>query len=288
MSQPTLQLLAHPYDRLERLDAGRSTLKQAGRMPGSAIVWRLDPDGYGDVRRLVERRPGGLALIVVLPDASRIEADPHLVHSVQRCRPHGMLPNLDGVEPDDVAGVLRRPPLDLAVEVTDYLSWRGLAVDRDTTRLIRRIMELSSELRSITALSRSMYLSRRALGRRLMTRGLPVPSHWLQLGRILRLSTRLQNSDSTISSVAYESGYPDGFSLSNQMQRLIGFRPSQVRRYLGWEWILEAWLRREAEEGGLAPTAACEIKEGEKASSPPPASMPKPRPGRPRRRRSIA
>ena len=127
--------------------------------------------------------------------------------------------------------------------------WRGLTIDRETVRLIRRVIELSGELRSITALSRSMYLSRRALGRRFMTRGLPVPSHWLQLGRLLRVASRLQNSEASLFSIACDSGYPDGFSVSNQMHRLIGCRPSLARERLGWEWIVEAWLRKEADEG---------------------------------------
>lgn len=285
MSQPDLMLLSHPYARLQPVPAERESLRAAARTPGSAVVWSLDPARYGDTRRLLEGRPGGLTLIVVLPDATRIETDPKLIHAIQRCRPHGLLPEHGDVQAADTAEVLRRPPLDLPVDVTDYLAWRGLTVDRDTTHLLRRIMELSDELRSITALSRSLYLSRRALGRRLMTRGLPVPSHWLQLGRILRISTRLQNSDASIASIAYDSGYPDGFSLSNQMQRLIGYRPSQVREYLGWEWIMEAWLRREAEEGGLAPSSADEIKNGRRALAEPPAALPRPRRGRPRRRR---
>ena len=67
------------------------------------------------------------------------------------------------------------------------------------------------------------------------------------------MAIRLQNSDETLFSIGYELGYPDGFSLSNQMNRLLGVRPSDARRYLGWEWILEAWLRREAATGGLGP-----------------------------------
>lgn len=285
MSHLELQLLAHPYVRLDPLPATRDAMRTAARVPGSAILWTVDPDRYAETRRLVEGRPGGLALIVILPAAAKIESDANLVHAVQRCRPHGLLPQHQGIKAGDVAAVLRRPPLDLPAEVTDYLTWRGLVVDRDTTHLIRRIVELSAELKSITALSRSLYLSRRALGRRLMTRGLPVPSHWLQMGRLLRLSSRLQNSEASIASIAYDSGYPDGFSLSNQMQRLIGFRPSQVRTHFGWEWILEAWLRREAEEGGLAPSAEREIKEGEKGTGGAPLSLPKPRRGRPRRER---
>lgn len=288
MADMELQVLAHPYDRLEPVEQSRDALRDAGRVPGSALVWTLSADRYGDTRRLVERRPGGLPLIVLLPEAIRIEKDPNLVHAVQRCRPHGLLPFHESLEARDVSEALRRPPLDLAVEVTDYLTWRGLKVDQETTHLLRRIMELSVELKSVSALSRSLYLSRRALGRRLMTRGLPVPSHWLQIGRLLRLSTSLQNTEANIASIAYDYGYPDGFSLSNQMQRLIGVRPSQVREYLGWEWILEAWLRREAEAGGLAPSGAREIEKGEKAYRGEPVPLPRMRPGRRRKKRSTA
>jgi hypothetical protein len=51
--------------------------------------------------------------------------------------------------------------------------------------------------------------------------------------------------------VARSLGYPDGFTLSNQMSRLVGLRPSIARERLGWEWVVEAWLAREAARGGL-------------------------------------
>jgi len=282
-----LSLLAHPYDKVRPLTGGRREMKVAASIPGSALIWAMGRGDYAKSRALVQGRPGGLSLIAILPSATEVTDDPDVLHVVQRCRPHGLLPDHAGPAVQDLAQVLRRPPLDLAADVTDYLLWRGLVVDRETTHLIRRIMELSAELRSITALSRSMYLSRRALGRRLFNRGLPVPSHWLQIARMLRLASRLQNSDASVFSIAYESGYPDGFSVSNQMQRLIGCRPSQVREYLGWEWILEAWLRREAEEGGLAPDAARQISAGPKSSAGPPPPFPRPRAGRPRRKSSV-
>jgi AraC-like DNA-binding protein len=140
--------------------------------------------------------------------------------------------------------------------VTDYLSWRGIVVDGDTRRLIRRTIEVAGEIRSVTALSRSLYLSRRALGRRFLSRGLPVPSHWLHVGRILRATLRLQGTDETLFTIACDLGYPDGFALSNQMYRLTGIRPTTARECLGWEWVLESWLRREAEAGGLVPDLA--------------------------------
>lgn len=37
------------------------------------------------------------------------------------------------------------------------------------------------------------------------------------------------------------------------MYRLTGVRPTAARTCLGWEWVMEAWLRTEAEGGELAP-----------------------------------
>lgn len=127
---------------------------------------------------------------------------------------------------------------------------------------------MSAELRTVSALSRSLYLSRRALGRRFLSRGLPVPSHWLHFARVLRAAIQLQNSDDSLFSVASQLGYTDGFALSNQMKRLTGVRPSTARERLGWEWLVEAWLRTEARDGALTPRSGFPVKEVREASDP--------------------
>ena len=253
-SPNSLSILSYPYRQLLPLSGGRTGLKEAAREPGSAAVWRIGSAATSPELELVRSRPGGLALLVVLPPSSDIARRPDLAYTVQRLRPHGVLPYHQGPDPHELAHALRRPPADLPGEVTEYLSWRGLDVDPDTARLVRRIVELAETLRSVAALSRGLYMSRRALGRKFMASGLPVPSHWLHMARLLRVAIRLQNSDASVLSIAYEFGYPDGFSVSNQMYRLLGHRPTQVRERLGWEWLLEGWLRREAESGALTPT----------------------------------
>jgi AraC-like DNA-binding protein len=160
---------------------------------------------------------------------------------------------MDRMDAEELVPLLKRFPTDLSLEVTEYLTWRGIEVDMDTRHLVRKTLELSEDLRTVSGLARSLYISRRALGRRFMTRGLPVPSHWLHFGRILRASLRLQNPEATLHSVACGLGYPDGFALSNQMSRLTRLRPSIMRECFGWEWIVEAWLYREAQEGSLSP-----------------------------------
>lgn len=249
-----LALLAHPYQELTPLGSSRASLKQAAREPGSAVVWRMGSARRPPEAEVLRQRPGGLPLLVVLPGVDELSRSPELVRTVQELRPSGILPHHAEPRASDLALVLRRPPTDLPAEVTDYLGWRGLHVDQDTVRMIRRVVELSESLRSVAAMARSMYMSRRALGRRFMSLGLPVPSHWLQVSRLLRVVVRLQNTDASVFSVAYEFGYPDGFSVSNQMSRLVGCRPTEARERLGWEWFLEAWLRREADAGSLSPS----------------------------------
>lgn len=221
---------------------------------GAVLLWNLHAGDWGRGFKAVRERPPGVALFILLPPASRLGGLDRLLELMEYCRPHSILPHMEELVPEELVPFLRRFPGDFALEVTDYLSWRGIEVDTETRRLIRKTLELSEELRTVGGLARSLYLSRRALGRRFLTRGLPSPSHWLHFGRILRASIRLQNPDSTLFSVAGELGYPDGFSLSNQMHRLVKLRPSIMRECFGWEWIVESWLNQEGRDGNLSPT----------------------------------
>lgn len=258
MSRPhppgSLSLLRYPYRALHPFEGSREVLRSEGSRPGSALVWSLGPSVSPERFTLVQGRPGGLPLIVILPDLQTIIRETRLVTLVTEARPQSILPHHDTPHARELAQALRRPPEDMPVEVTDYLAWRGIQVERDTRHILRKIVELSTELRSVSALARALYISRRALGRRFLSEGLPVPSHWLHFSRLLRVGIRLQNTEESVLSLGFDAGYPDGFSLSNQMYRLTGYRPTDVRRFLGWEWLMEAWLRREADTGGLAPS----------------------------------
>jgi AraC-like DNA-binding protein len=44
--------------------------------------------------------------------------------------------------------------------------------------------------------------------------------------------------------LAVECGYSDHSSLSRQCLRLFGTRPGRIRGMLGWEWLMDQWLRR--------------------------------------------
>jgi AraC-like DNA-binding protein len=274
-------VLAYPYQELIPLDEPQGLVHETAAPPGSAMVWDLSKRcRRRDIPAVAARTPG-MALILILPPAERITPKTPLLEISELCRPSAILPFHPRLDPEDLTDLLRAGPDDLPLAVTDFIRFRGLAVDRDTRHLIRRTVELSREIRTVEGLSRALYLSRRALGRRFVSRRLPVPSHWLQISRLLRAAIQLQRQRHTLDAVAVGLGYPDGFSLSNQMTRLTGVRPSVARERLGWEWLMEAWLRMEQREGSLElPTGTRLGPTGKRAQRTQPVSTGPGRPGR--------
>ncbi len=244
-------LVPPPYEEFRGIE--KTSLYRTKRQPrGAALVWWMRSSSLMSYAKAIADRPGGLPVILVLPNALELKlsrtAAPAAVEIV---RPHSVLPFGSVSSPAQVASLLRREPNRVADEVLDYLIWRGVQLDLETRRIVKRAVELAPKISTLDALARSVYLSRRALGRRFQRQQLPVPSHWLQVARLLRVTIALQASGAPLSSLAPRFGYPDSFTLSNQMHRLTGVRPSMARQLLGWEWILEAWLESEWRREGL-------------------------------------
>ena len=243
-----LQAFLPPYDEFG--DSVDALLYGSEIVPGGALVWWL-VDGVrqeGELDRL-KARPFGVPLIVLLPSAAEIHRTFPLLNAVTSLNARSVLPAVHLGSPEHLRLVLSTPPRSTPDSVCRHLARRGVLRSPAAQREIHRIFELAPEVPSVTKLAKRMYASRRTLGRHFSGAGLPVPSHWLQFARLLHVCVQLQCDDSAIFRVATRLGYPDGFTMSNQMKRMIGYRPSEVRNYLGWEWIVESWLRREAEAG---------------------------------------
>ena len=247
--QDAVLLLGPPYRHLSTVDLADPVQPREG---GWVMLWHLGNAGWSDGSDLVAHRPAGVPLAIILPDGDDRLAVLRILRAIERSRPQAVLPYHETPSPGEIASVIRRPPTSLSDSVSEYLDWRGVSLDPVTRSVVRRIVELSARVQTITMLAKNLYMSRRALGRRLLNSGLPVPSHWLHIGRILRATIRLQNSDASLFNVACSLGYPDGFSLSNQMNRLCGIRPLEARKRLGWEWVFETWLAHEAAKGCVA------------------------------------
>ena len=229
---------------------------------GSALIWVMGSRADPRFAAGVANRVGGLTLLVMLPPAEAL-AQPDAALEMLECgRPHSVLPFHPIHRLDEWVTLLRRMPPRLAADFTDFLEWRGTRLERGEVRLIREIFERSREVRTVSRLAKKLYISRRALGRRFHKAGLPAPSTWLQFARALRVCIRLHCTDQSVAQVARREGYPDGFSFSNQLDRLVGIRPSSARDRLGWEWIAEKWIER------TWPTANREVHEPAAAAAP--------------------
>ena len=243
-----LQLFSPPYDRF--VPAVDEALVTRTPACGNALVWWL-VDGRaqeGEWERLMARPPS-LPLLVLLPAATEIGRTLPLLNRVTALLPRSVLPAPYLGSPEYLRRILASPPRSLSEAATRYLKRRGVIRDDLAEREVRRILELAPETASVTKLSRRVYASRRTLGRHFAVARLPVPSHWLQFARLLHITVQLQNDRSAVFRIATRAGYPDGFTMSNQMKRLIGYRPTEVRAWLGWEWVIEAWLLREHASG---------------------------------------
>ena len=248
LSRDAVLLLGPPYDHLTAVDPASPVHPRAG---GWVVTWNLGSEGWTGAAEFVANRVAGVSLAVILPESDERVPVVRLLKAIERSRPQAVLPFHETPRPREIARAVRRPPVNLASCVAEYMEWRGFSVDPVTRSIIRRTVELSARVQTISALARNLYISRRALGRRFTKSELPVPSHWLQISRILRATIKLQNSDATLFNVACSLGYPDGFSLSNQMRRICGLRPVEVRDLAGWEWVFETWIRREGERGNI-------------------------------------
>jgi len=244
-------LFAPPYRLPRPVREIKSLANGVPVRPGTSLIWCLGSRTDDTACDAVRRRSPGLQLLAVLPRSAEILDAGELLRMVEYCRPHAVLPFHREPDPIDLRTLLSEPPHDLPQAIVDYLVWRGLVIDPEMRQLILRTVGLSAELSSVSSLARGVYMSRRALGRVFLREGLPVPSHWLHMSRVLRAALDIQWHGETLMRAAARHGYPDGFSLSNQMKRLTGVRPSEVKSLIGWEWLFEAWITQEVAGGGF-------------------------------------
>jgi AraC-like DNA-binding protein len=245
----TLCLFAPPYDLVDPCVVDLVwDLRNVDDWKGCALVWQLTSRSGEAEYSLIRHKARGLPLLVLLPPPHDVHRILPLLPLIRLMSPRLILPFGVMDTPYRLRQALALPPRGIAGAVTQHLVQRGLLRTKKEIREFHRIMELAPDTRSVSLLSRRMYTSRRTLGRHFCTSPLPVPSHCLQFGRLLHVAPQMHNDEAAVFRIAARFGYPDGFTMSNQMKRLIGYRPSEVRELLGWEWIVEAWLTKEGLE----------------------------------------
>lgn len=264
-SQTSLFLLKPPYAGVEGVDPGRSLRNESRDIPqGSILLWNMAREEASESTfHVVSRRPYGLPLVVFLPPAGAWKRSARKAFElVVETRPIRMLPHQRVPAIGEVVQAVREGPGAISAEVLDYLFWRGIWMDRGTRQVVGKIGDLSSEVATLGSVARALYMSRRSLGRCFQTQGLPAPSLWLKMFRILRASILLQRTGLSLQDVARSLRYPDAFTLSNQMHLLMGVRPERVRDQIGWEWVLEAWIQNQIARGSFRIMSAKQPAQG--------------------------
>jgi AraC-like DNA-binding protein len=128
-------------------------------------------------------------------------------------------------EPIRILPVLLLGPDELSAAILRFGALRPKTGD-----LVHTIIRAAHAGRATDRLSAAQLVGvgGRALSRRLREDGLPCVSLLLALGRLARLSELLALEGCTLYRAARLTGYPDSFTASNQMRRVLGIRPSAL------------------------------------------------------------
>jgi AraC-like DNA-binding protein len=135
-------------------------------------------------------------------------------------------------------------PADLPGDVIEWLSLRGIRFSPAVRHLLHGIFALAPHSPTVAPLLVRIGTSESSARFRLQKKCLPPPGRWLQVARALTAALHLQaRPDRALLPLALSLGYADHSALSHLLGRAFGSRPSEIRERLGWEWLLDRWLR---------------------------------------------
>jgi AraC-like DNA-binding protein len=142
-------------------------------------------------------------------------------------------------------------PVGLAEELEEWLLLCRPSLSPAVAQLVRDIVRLAPAHQDVGELLARVGRAERTVRTWFRQAGIPGPGKWLALAHAIYAALRLQRDQrEPLLTVAVESGYSDHSSLSRQSLRLFGVRPGAIRDTLGWEWLLDRWLRRVSGEAG--------------------------------------
>lgn len=241
-----VSLLVPPYERTQPL---RTLSDEIARVtPGALLMVELEtePADWGSLQELTQRLR---ATAPLLPIALRV--DPHRVDVLHAAVHVARMPVRAIVAREEpCAQALRRQltrPADLATDVVDWLGLRGTRLTPTLRHLIHGIFALAPESSSVAPLLARIGTSESSARFRLQKKRMPAPGRWLQVARALHAALHLQSRpERPLLRIALTLGYSDHSALSHLLGRAFGVRPAEIRHRLGWEWLLDRWLRSRA------------------------------------------
>jgi AraC-like DNA-binding protein len=148
-----------------------------------------------------------------------------------------------------LAEALRRPlttTATLGPDVVEWLTLFNLRLSPTLNHLVSRIFDDAPRHSEIGGLLQAIGAAESSTRFRFRKKGLPAPSRWLQAARGIHAALRIQmDPGKSILAHACALGYADHSALCHQIKRMFGTTPAAVRETLGWEWLMERWVRAE-------------------------------------------
>lgn len=243
---PSVFRLAPPYVRVEAVpDVG---VLAPDELPDASVLGVHLPspaDVWGEAALLVARlRVRFPAAAVVL----RLGAGPNAQDLDWAWRAGGMGVRAVLLEEEAPLPRLRQALTDstnLAEEVERWLPVRLPGLPAAVGNLAAVIVREAPRGWDVGKLLAERGLAERTVRTWFQRAGVPGPGKWLAAAHAVRAALRLQaHAGASLLALAVECGYSDHSSLSRQCLRLFGVRPGAIRGTLGWEWLLDRWLRR--------------------------------------------
>jgi AraC-like DNA-binding protein len=239
-----IALIRPPYTRAEH-QAGWSALDGRPLAPGTIVAVRVDRPVVdctsleATIRKLRKLSP---TTPVVLMLHVATEECLYLTAQAARMRVRAVV-----AAGQPMSDSLRRPLTERAGLGDDVLEWlmlSGVRLSPTVGSLVLQIMTLAPQHHTLTDLLEEVGVPETSARFRMQKKRLPSPSRWYQAARALHAAMLIQaEPDTCLLRHAHALGYADHSALSQLVHRSFGVRPVMIRGTLGWEWLMERWLR---------------------------------------------
>jgi len=245
LAPPSVFHLAPPYERFEAVP-DLSALVPEDLPDASLLAVGLTSaeDGWGELAALVQQlRARFPAAPVVLRVGRRAEGgDLEWSRRAGALRVRAVV--FEGEPPRPQLRRSLTDPTSLPEDLEQWLPVRLPGLAPGMVQLACGIVRLAPRFSEVGALLGSIGYAERTVRTWLRRAGVPGPGKWLAAAHAVRAALRLQAEEKApLLALAVDCGYSDHSSLSRQSLRLFGVRPGAIRRTLGWEWLLDRWLR---------------------------------------------
>jgi hypothetical protein len=241
-----LKTLRPPYDRFHELPVVQ--LSETRNVPGAiTVVAVAQPKRVAEsLREWIPkiRRASYWAPLVVRLDRAATNEQLYLNSLAARLRISGVL--LDGEPPSETLRMLLSEPTGFPEAFVELISLARPDAGPRTRDLVAKLVHLGGgDHRTLPDVLKSAGTTDRTARRWLRAASLPGPRDFVRFGWLSPILLDLQRQPTRgIEPILRAYGPFEASSLAHLVERLIGVRPTEIRRTIGWEWWATRFLDR--------------------------------------------